>query len=236
MIGPTTTTMLPRWRIDDPLSPISIPIDESLAAYRDAVLFFGGFTQRRTDTNGVFGCQEWAYRMYAGPETWVQYFDWYSNIHELADRLAIMAAKTDAQRGRRLGIVIVGYSFGGWTATLLSRALRDRDVDVDVLILCDPVARWFNRFGWTRALLNSTIRVPDNVRLLDGVRQLNPRFRCEKPFLFPKGDRVVVDDAARTEFHGLQVLPDEHADIENSLPFRQIVSAAVSGTIYRQGD
>jgi len=90
-----------------------------------------------------------------------------------------------AHRGGVESAFIIAYSWGaGWGAQRLARYLAEQWIDVDLMLLCDPVYRplWLPSWGFAnllgfRALTSrhARIRVPDNVHALTGIRQENNR-------------------------------------------------------------
>ena len=199
--------------------PISIPFPATKQSYRSAILLFGGFTQRRNPSNGIRAAFDDAYRRDANPRTRIEYFPWAVNPAEIAEDLYQLCNEAMRDEGTRPRIAIIGYLFGGATAAAVARHLWDISpisFEVDELVLIDPVARWFGRFGWTRALFPSTIRVAPIVNRVRWIRQRNPRFRPPPPFFFPFSHNVVVKDAAYTEIIAPSELDDEHIEIDNA--------------------
>jgi len=62
-------------------------------------------------------------------------------------------------------IVLIGYSYGGYSSVLIARELKKRGIDVSVLILCDAVWR---PYWWLPSLLSYLqcwkIKIPENVK------------------------------------------------------------------------
>lgn len=91
-------------------------------------------------------------------------------------------------------VVLIGYSWGGYTAVKIARELQKRGIEVEALLLCDAV--WRSRtifFRWLSMLNCWTIRIPANVRKAFVWRQANNR---------PCGSRIKVEDR--------RTLVDEH--------------------------
>lgn len=187
----------------------------SQSRYRAAITFFGGLAQRRRPTNGIYQAFNRTYHRHAAGDVLVSYFPWLADPSDVAQALA-----RETVHGR-LRQLIVGYSFGGHTAVELCEKLAAVHVPVDGLILCDPVARWHGRFGWSRALVPSTITIPANVQFVTWFYQENPLLRLTPPFLFPRSHtvrRTSVDTAMLYVRSGA-----EHVDIDNTERFQQEV-------------
>ncbi len=126
------------------------------APFKTVILFVAGFTQRRSPSNGIHRAFDRAYRTHADATTLVLYLPWLVDVGEIAAMLERLSTETyrESAGETRLRIVIVGYSFGGYTAVQICRKFATGPASlfvVDELILCDPVARWVGRSGWTRA-------------------------------------------------------------------------------------
>ena len=92
-----------------------------------------------------------------GPDTYVKLCSWRDDVANLADN--IMEWGGDNPR-----VVLIGYSYGGWTAALLSRELQERGITVRHLVLIDAVWRPWQRFASPRSLWDGMkIVVPTNV-------------------------------------------------------------------------
>lgn len=194
------------------------------AAFETAVLFVAGCFQRRgTETNGVHDAFRRVYARHAGPETLIEYYRWLDNVPDIAAHLEKLNADALQRRGKRLQIVLVGYSFGGGTVANLANELRIRGIDVDLVILCDPVRRLWDRFGWIGALLPLRIRLRGNVKRPIWFRQANPWLRPTWPFFFPSSHRVTAANLVR-------VLPfdDEHSVIDENTTFQATIDYHVA--------
>ena len=193
-----------------------------MRTYRAAILFFGGFTQRRSESNGIYEAFDRTYRKAASADTHVAYFPWIVDPAEVAG--VVRRVDRSSQPHKRLRLAIVGYSFGGHTAVQVCEQLAG--LPVDRLVLCDPVARWCGRLGWSRALINSTIRVPINVR---NVALLLPKATAGCVFSRRFCSRAATASRSTTSRRGGQgrQLSAEHADIDNAPEFQDTVDEAV---------
>ncbi len=214
--------------------PELIPIADPALPYEHAIVLVGGFTQHRNQSNGTHASFDDAYRRYASPQTRIEYFPWFVDPREIATGLAEMAEETFRVTGQRLRIMIGAYSFGGYTAAEIARILfsiTPITVEIDELVLVDPVGRWLGRFGWSRAMWPSQIRIAPIVNRVRWIRQRNPRFRCRWPFFFPSSHDVVIESEDHTELIGPIELSDDHVDIDNATKTRIELVNAIERTI-----
>lgn len=187
--------------------------------FRYAHIFFGGFTQRSWtpgDDNGVQELYLQLYRTWAGPQTLVEYFDWYADPGRIAAFLAGLNQESLAQTGQPLLVQIVGYSFGGQTAAHVAAALRGTAAEIDTLILCDAVCRR-GSLGWLAAANPwATIHVPATVNSLRVFHQRHPRWQLRPPFFWPAGHRVTRHPRVCLEGqHDLTTDRTTHLTIDN---------------------
>lgn len=191
-------------------------------AYRYVHLCFAGFTQRLgREGNGVHRLFDELYARYASPETLVEYGQWFCGPDDLAERLKDLDHDCRVQHGHRIKIQLIGYSFGGQTAVRV--ADKCWPGLIDLMDLCDPVARR-GRLGWLAAANPlATIRVPSNVRSLTWIQQRNPRWQCRRPFFWPAGHDIKC--SPETDLEGPIDLTafHSHLTIDNSGSFRHRV-------------
>ncbi|HUT11796.1 MAG TPA: hypothetical protein VMY42_14950 [Thermoguttaceae bacterium] len=108
---------------------------------------------------------------------------------------------------------IYGYSWGGYSAVLLARALRSRGIGVRHLVLCDAVYRHRYWLGQWRAFVGwPKIRVPDNVREVFWWRQKGN---------WPRGHDVVAKDPQKTKIHDPYVAICTHHYMDELESFQQ---------------
>lgn len=146
----------------------------------------GGFTETARDSTGLEECHRRHVAPYDDdPAIDVQPVrEWKSDWKGIAAR---------AHRDGIGSVVVVAYSWGaGWGAMRLARELQRQRITVELMLLCDPVFRplWLPSWGFAnllgfRALIpgSATIKVPDNVERLVGLRQTNKR-PCGHPLLW----------------------------------------------------
>ena len=179
------------------------------------IICVSGFTQSRGYFHGILKLRESLIinGMADGPRRRVWYLTWKSNFDRVAADLAIICT----QHGYKPVVMIAGYSYGGWGALQLARALERKGIAVESMALSDPVGRpWW----WPRPLPAMTsmisrryafkLKVPPNVHKCHTYYQTRNR---------PQGHQVVptngtemthpirlnythqrMDDAS--EFHG----------------------------------
>ena len=143
------------------MSPTQLPI-------KRFIIVIPGFLQKRGTPNGMVALWRKLHHAYAGADTVVSLHLWNSNWRDVAEwiwRLRPDKGQPD--------IVLVGYSWGGYSAVLLARQLKKRGILVRVMILSDPVYRHPYWLGQWRAFVRfAEIRLPSNVGLLKSFRQV----------------------------------------------------------------
>jgi len=88
--------------------------------------------------------------------------------------------------GHPPAIVIIGFSYGGFTAVLLARELGKRGLKIETMLLIDPVWRWLAELPSVLSLGSWwEINVPKTVRTLFAWFQKVDR---------PRGHRLIVDE------------------------------------------
>lgn len=205
------------------------PPSDAAPAFRFLHLFVGGFTQPvGTLGNGTYRAFLEASRQWSSPDTLVLYAPWYLALLHGPDAIARLVLRLNRARlrvgGSPIRIFISGYSYGGQTAATICHRLANLKINVDKLILCDPVARR-NKLDFLRALNPSAkITVPHNVRHVVWIRQNNPRFRLKFPFFFPAGHDVECQ-GYRTQISGPYTIKQEHIDADNSQEYFEAVRA-----------
>ena len=140
------------------------------------VVGFNGHGQHARRNTGVGKLLATIEACNCGYEPWL--FTWRHNSKTLAVWLH------NSRPNRR--IVLIGFSYGGYTAVLLARELEKLGVDIDHMYLIDAVARPRPRVGSFRSLMDLCwwIKVPHNVKQLTNWRQSVSR---------PSGHKVVAD-------------------------------------------
>lgn len=118
-----------------------------------------------------------------GPHTRILLKAWRDDMDALAERIWIYQHPERTPR-----ITIAGYSYGGYTATLLCSELAERGLFVENLFLVDPV--WRPKASWASPLSllrDWTIFVPSNVRKVWYWHQIaNSR-------LMPQGHKIKLE-------------------------------------------
>ena len=117
-------------------------------------------------------------------------------------------------------IYIVGFSYGGYSATTLCWELSAIGVRVEELILCDAVYRLWDRLASIRSLRNIwSIHVPTNVKRVTSWRQ-----KVSKP----SGHRVVVD-GRYTSLDSRSLLV-RHAQVDRAPEIKEHILAIAGGS------
>jgi len=182
-----------------------------------------GFLQSEANPTGIR--QLWG-RLRAkveGPACRVELRSWCQNWSDLAELIWSFRPDPDSPSGAyRPTINIFGYSWGGYSATLLARELDRRGMSVDCIVLADAVYRHWYKLGQWRAFAPwSTIEVPRNVQRVEVFRQANPRFRFGRAggSFQPAGHRVIAKSKlTRIVEHPL--LSCEHNYADDDADFR----------------
>ncbi len=148
-------------------------------------IVISGFLQNEGQLVGMVQLWRDLYQVHAGPDTCVTLREWNSDWNALAE--LIWRINRDQPPPR---IAIYAYSWGGMSAVLLARQLQRRGIDVQWMVLSDPVYRhWYLLGNWRTLVPWSEIIVPTNV---DDVAWFRQRTNC------PRAHRVVAADSRET--------------------------------------
>ena len=143
-----------------------------------------GFLQREGKMNGIVQLWSDLHFEHAGSNTRVELREWCGNWGNIAEWIWRMRPVEPPK------INIYGYSWGGFSATLLSRQLAKRGLHVDNLVLSDAVYRHRYLFGQWRALVPwMKIKIPSNVKNVTWFRQWGN---------LPRGHTLVAEDPNST--------------------------------------
>ncbi len=146
------------------------------------ILFFQGFLQDEGGRTTLERVHRRVNQRCSGPNTIISIGGWRDNVSDKARRIANWR---DEQTGDNPRVVIVGFSYGGWSATRVCVELQKHDMPVEALLLCDPVGRFFGHLPSSFSMLDVIpIRVPANVRKLYTWRQKAN---------YPRGGRIVLE-------------------------------------------
>lgn len=152
---------------------------------RDWTIVISGFTQHVGRYSGMVRLAQRLIK--ACPKRRVEAYPWNTDWSQIAEWILLN------RNGEAQDIVIAGYSFGGFSATLLASELERRGINVRSMVLCDAVYRHWYRAGWWRSLVPwSKITVPVNVEEVHVLRQTRPRvsFGRTGPIIQPAGHDV----------------------------------------------
>ena len=177
------------------------PCDEETT---DLVLLYMGFLQKQGRVNGMVKL----YLRILGelrahrPNARVEIYTWDSDPDDRAEFILQTLPKN-----RKIRIVIVGFSYGGYTAKLLTDRLKDRGIEVELVFLLDAVYRHWYALGQWRSLVPwSTIRICDTVKRVIQYRQRNS---------LPSGHRIVVDNRLKTELGPINWVNAKHVFVDD---------------------
>ncbi len=173
-----------------------------------------GFLQSEARLNGVLRLWLETVRPLQEPNTFTTYRRWNSHWSSLAEFIQF----TRGSGSMKLGIY--AYSYGaGWGAMRLALALRQRGIEVDEMVLSDPVYRhgcrglaWLSMVRWPR------IRVPANVKRVTWFYQNTNR---------PAGHPLI--DAHGQPIGGLYVPGVIHQAMDDLPAFHEACRAAALG-------
>ncbi len=170
-----------------------------------------GFLQSEARPNGILRLWLQTIRPLQEPDTFTTYRRWNSPWTSLAEFIQF----TRGSGNLRLGIY--AYSYGaGWGAMRLARALRQRGIAVDEMVLADPVFRHGCRsLAWLSLLRGPRIRVPANVQRLTWFYQTTNR---------PAGHQLL--DHAGQPIPGIHVPGVIHQAMDDLPAFHEACRAA----------
>jgi len=134
-----------------------------------------------------------------------------ANMEELASFMLNMAGDS------MLIVNVYAYSWGGGRGFIsLARALKKRGVEIRLAVLCDPVySSWFSPLRPVLAFNPwAKITIPSNVNHVNSVHQTQNH---------PRGHRIVAADRSKTVIHGRVLVNRNHAYIDESTQFRDMV-------------
>lgn len=169
-------------------------------------LVIAGFTQKKSKWHGPARLTEELIDILP-PRHRVELYSWNENWKEVAARLNWIAQ----MRNKRPLVNIYGYSWGGgWGAPQLANNLAAHDIDVQWMVLSDPVYRhkyflgqwraYSNMFGW-----DTPITISHNVKNLKSFYQVQnfPRAHRLKAHsntkVFPRVELVAYHSAMDDE-------------------------------------
>lgn len=93
-------------------------------------------------------------------------------------------------------ILYIGYSWGaGWGGVRLAKHLLDKGIEIDRMVLIDPVYRHPYFLGNWRALISAyPITIPRNVKRVTWFRQNESFFIKGHNLRIPNGSETIIDD------------------------------------------
>jgi len=130
------------------------------------LLVISGFTQHPGRPHGCLRLYKLLDRL-RRPGVELRLLTWQYPMRQLAAEMEQIGAH---------GVVLAGYSYGGWGARQLCRALQGRGIEVERLLLSDPVWRSSCRILWPWHAVHAVL----------------PRIhRLKRPLVFPANVRAV---------------------------------------------
>ena len=165
---------------------------------RRCAFVISGFRQG-LGTRGAGTYRVWrALQGVAQPDDFVSLHRWNDDWGQVADLVGLLQGEAETPPR----VLIAAYSWGaGWGAMRFARELARRGIEVEQMVLSDPVYRhplW--SLAWL-ALCGLPITVPGNVRRVKWFRQTKNR---------PMGSRLRKNFAALTKIDPAGVLDREH--------------------------
>ena len=192
-------------------------IRQSLPIYR-WIYIIPGFLQNRGGDNGMVSLWKSLHMLYSNYATRVELAHWSSDWRAHAECINRMSDDREAE------IVIAGYSWGGYSSTLLARELAKHGRKVQQMVLCDAVYRHKYTLGNWRAMWPySKIEIPANVREVTWFRQKRN---------YPRGHKL-VPESDTTIIHNPTELKYKHGKMDDSYLFHKEVFKACHRTLGR---
>jgi pimeloyl-ACP methyl ester carboxylesterase len=183
-------------------------------------IVISGFLQTEGTVSGCVSLWRKLQRL-SDDNTSVILHSWKDNFSDLAELIWRFSPADE----HKLCIKVYAYSWGGYSAILLARALQKRGLNVRALVLSDAVYRhWYLLGQWRAMVPGSRIIVPDNVREVFWFRQREPRIQFGNGWrnvLCPAGHRVVAKNKSATKVHEPVILKVSHSYMDEAKQFQQ---------------
>jgi len=161
------------------------------------IICLNGYSQGDRQRTGVGRIYRDILSTCACPDTFLSLSSWRDDMSAVADNIMEWGV-------HKPEVVIIGYSYGGWTSVLLCRELAKREIDVQDLVLIDAVWRPWQRVASFRSLFDgASIVIPPSVyRVLSWTQKVNK----------PSGHPVKVDETRTTIDQRSLVVAHAYAD------------------------
>lgn len=172
-------------------------------------IVISGFLQHEGKSHGMVSLWR-SLRSHASPTCCVELRSWNDDWRALAELIYRCRSHRPKSRPH---VKIYGYSWGGYSATLLARELARREIVVDAMVLSDAVYRHWYRLGWWRAFSPwSYIEIPNNVREVTWFVQAKD---------WPRGHELIAEDEKRTLIAGPKLAPSHvgHCEMDDLTAF-----------------
>lgn len=161
-------------------------MDENDLTIDEWVIVVMGFLQKQGPVNGMV--QIWrriTEALRCRPKTQVEIRGWDCDPDDIAELILKLRP-----HGKDPRIVIAGFSYGGWTAKLITDALAKRGLKVERVITIDAVYRYWCRVGFWRSLLPwKKIPFGETVKRITQFRQRQS---------IPMGHKIVAKNPGKT--------------------------------------
>ena len=190
-------------------------IREALPIYK-WIYVIPGFLQDRGGDTGMVSLWKSLHMMYSDYSTRVELAHWNSDWRAHAECINRMS---DDQHAK---IIIAGYSWGGYSSTLLAQELSKHGRKVQQMVLCDAVYRHRYWLGNWRAMCPwSKIKIPANVDEVTWFRQKEN---------YPRGHKL-KPESDMTKINSPQELKYKHQRCDDSYLFHKEVFKACHRTL-----
>lgn len=177
-------------------------------------IVIAGFLQHEGTSNGMVGLWGKIRAKYASPDHAVLFRTWNLDASTLAELIWRQRPKGN------LTITLIGYSWGAAGCVRLAKQLRNRAIDVENMVLSDPVYRhWYWLGNWRAFVSSIPIKIPSNVRAVTWFRQ-----RTNKP-----QGHALLPTNANTTIHGGQLFACTHQYMDDLEEF-QTASLQIAGS------
>lgn len=194
-----------------------------MAAIKNWHVVLGGFLQTKGTSNGMISLWQ-KMLQFSNEETCVHFDSWNANCSNIAE--LIWRSKKDLPE-TLVSVNIYCYSWGGTAAIKLANELKKRGINVQHMVMSDPVYRPnFYAMKFLAMTPFPSLQVPTNVKSVVWFKQENPRFdyggnpwwKIWKAF-HPAGHEVIVN-METTDLYGPNILTQEHIYCDDSFEFQ----------------
>ena len=195
-------------------SPYSYTMSQT-TPIKDWHIVIGGFLQTRKTCTGMTTLWKKLYTCTVSPSCVVELASWNDDFSAIAEHINRISVNPH--------IRIYGYSWGGAGACVLAEELRKRGLQVEYMVLSDPVVRHRYWFGQWRAFVPFIpLQIPDNVRYVSWFRQYQTLHYGHD--LVGRGTKT-----GRTKIFSPKILHYPHTWMDNAIEFHDRCLKVASG-------